>query len=388
MAAAAQGADTALLHELEEDYRYEGVETCAVDGMCETACPVGINTGHLVKRLRAEAAGPVVSRGWRTAGRHWSATTRAAGAALSVTQRLPDPVITGPNRLARRIGKEDVVPMWSSELPGGGSPRPDGGSSATAQTPAPASGSASAQAPVRRLVFFAACVGTMFGPGEFGPGAGKAFVELCRRAGVELVAPSGLPDLCCGTPWRSKGMVEGAREMEARVAEALWVATEGGRLDVVCDAASCTEGVVTTLEHAAERDPRYAAIRVVDAVEVAATTLLPALPTPRRVARMALHPTCSSTQMGLNAALTAVAQAVADEVFVPDSWGCCAFAGDRGLLHPELTASATRVQAAEVASAGPFDAYASCNRTCELGMTRATGHEYSHVLELLEAATR
>jgi D-lactate dehydrogenase len=176
--------------------------------------------------------------------------------------------------------------------------------------------------------------------------------------------------------------------MEARVVEVLWEATEGGQLDVVCDAASCTEGLVTTLAHAAERDPRYARIRVVDAVEVAASTLLPALPTPRRVPRMALHPTCSSTEMGLNAALTTVARAVADEVFVPDSWGCCAFAGDRGLLHPELTASATRVQAAEVADAGPFDAYASCNRTCELGMTRATGHEYSHVLELLEAATR
>ena len=34
------------------------------------------------------------------------------------------------------------------------------------------------------------------------------------------------------------------------------------------------------------------------------------------------------------------------------------------------------------------DAHASCNRTCEIGMTRATGAEYRHVLELLEEATR
>ena len=32
---------------------YDGVDTCAVDGMCQTACPVLINTGDLVKRLRA-----------------------------------------------------------------------------------------------------------------------------------------------------------------------------------------------------------------------------------------------------------------------------------------------------------------------------------------------
>ncbi len=78
---------------------------------------------------------------------------------------------------------------------------------------------------------------------------------------------------------------------------------------------------------------------------------------------------------------------IADEVLVPDDWNCCAFAGDRGMLHPELTASATAAEAAEVRAAGA-DAHASLNRTCELGMTRATGQPYQHVLELLERATR
>ena len=72
---------------------------------------------------------------------------------------------------------------------------------------------------------------------------------------------------------------------------------------------------------------------------------------------------------------------------MPDAWGCCGFAGDRGMLHPELTASATAAEAAEVRALGA-DAHASCNRTCELGMTRATGSEYRHILELLEEATR
>ena len=79
----------------------------------------------------------------------------------------------------------------------------------------------------------------------------------------------------------------------------------------------------------------------------------------------------------MNDSLLRVAEAVAETVTVPDTWGCCGFAGDRGLLHPELTASATKAQAAELAE-GRFDAYASCNRTCELGMTRATGTQYQH----------
>ena len=33
------------------------------------------------------------------------------------------------------------------------------------------------------------------------------------------------------------------------------------------------------------------------------------------------------------------------------------------------------------------DLYLSCNRTCEIGMSRATGRPYQHVLEVLVAAT-
>jgi D-lactate dehydrogenase len=125
----------------------------------------------------------------------------------------------------------------------------------------------------------------------------------------------------------------------------------------------------------------------VDAVAFTAETLLPRLTVKKPLSSVALHPTCSATRLGLADTLRQVTEAVADRVTVPTTWGCCAFAGDRGLLHPELTASATAPQALEL-SGDSFAAHASCNRTCELGMTRATGHPYVHVLELVERATR
>ncbi|MDR0849518.1 MAG: (Fe-S)-binding protein, partial [Propionibacteriaceae bacterium] len=57
------------------------------------------------------------------------------------------------------------------------------------------------------------------------------------------------------------------------------------------------------------------------------------------------------------------------------------------MLHPELTQSATRPEATEVAKLNAT-AHASCNRTCELGMTRATGKPYQHILELLAEQVR
>ncbi len=56
------------------------------------------------------------------------------------------------------------------------------------------------------------------------------------------------------------------------------------------------------------------------------------------------------------------------------------------MLHPELTERRQRRRRPR--SRVGADAHASCNRTCELGMTKATGESYVHVLELLERATR
>jgi D-lactate dehydrogenase len=47
------GIDTT---ELEKAYEYQGIETCAATGLCAQRCPVGINTGELVKKLRGRHA--------------------------------------------------------------------------------------------------------------------------------------------------------------------------------------------------------------------------------------------------------------------------------------------------------------------------------------------
>ena len=72
---ARQRGDTALVSELEKEQRYQVIDTCAVDGMCETACPVRINTGDLVRRLRSEEAPAVARAGWKFAAKHWDALT-------------------------------------------------------------------------------------------------------------------------------------------------------------------------------------------------------------------------------------------------------------------------------------------------------------------------
>jgi D-lactate dehydrogenase len=107
----------------------------------------------------------------------------------------------------------------------------------------------------------------------------------------------------------------------------------------------------------------------------------------RKVHSVVLHPVCSVTKMGLTNKLVSVAAACSDQVTVPQNAGCCAFAGDRGFLFPELTAAATKPEAVEVLE-GNFDGHYSSSRTCEVGMTRATGKIYRSFLHLLDFATK
>ncbi|MGN6742756.1 MAG: FAD-binding and (Fe-S)-binding domain-containing protein [Amnibacterium sp.] len=363
MARAQADGDEALLATLRREYRYDAVETCAVDGMCQTACPVLINTGDLVRRLRTEGASRLEQAGWDAAAGHWGLLSRAGGVALDAAKRLPSPLTTAATSVGRAVAGADRVPRYSPDLPAGGTRR------TVVRDPEP------------DAIYFSSCTTTMFGPvGE--DGVGEAFLRLCWRAGIRLASPEGLPSLCCGTPWKSKGLTGGLERMRTAVTDALRTATRDGELPVVCDASSCTEGLRVLLEAADD-----AGIRVVDAVEFVAEAVLPRLPAGTRVDSLVLHPTCSSTRLGANEALRRVAEAAAEHVTVPDAWGCCGFAGDRGMLHPELTAAATAPEAAEVAAAAATH-HASLNRTCELGMTRATGQPYRHVLQVLDATLR
>ena len=369
-AMAALHPDDPLRTRLADDYDYAAIDTCAADGMCATNCPVGINTGLLMKRLRAERHGPVAEAVGAASARHLAGTAALARTGLAAGHLLPSAVPTRVARAARRIVDANTVPAWSADLPTASKGRPGPNRPAD---------------PIA-AVFFPSCLDAIFAPAEGGIGVARALELLVARADVNLLVPEGINSLCCATPWRSKGLVRGSEAMTAKVLRELWAATEHGKLPVISDASSCTHGLAELAATAAVPEGS-GQLRMIDSTTFAAQHLLPRLRITSRRGSLAVHPTCSTTHLDATTDLLAIAEAIADEVVVPQSWGCCGFAGDRGMLFPELTAAATREQASEVNSRS-YDGYASANRTCEIGMSRATGRTYRHILEFLEEATR
>ena len=338
---ARQPEGSPLRRVLEEEYEYDALDTCAVDGSCQLACPVGINTGTLVKEVRTAQHDERAEALALAAAKRWGAVEAASRAALRVG---------GP--LARRTKRGRALPPpASAKLP---ETRREGAAA----------------------VYFPSCTNRIFGRSPV-----EALVAVSARAGLPLWIPDDLAGSCCGLPWSSKGFAVAHAHKSAEMAERLVEWTDAGRLLVVIDAASCTQAV------AGIEGERLAGIAVLDSVAWAHDRLLPRLEVTRKVASAALHPTCATRHMGLAPRLRSLAAQLADDVFVPPSATCCGFAGDKGIAHPELTAAATQPQAEELAGRR-FDAHLSSNRTCEIGLSRATGERYESLVFLLEELTR
>jgi D-lactate dehydrogenase len=379
---ARQPQGSPLQQALIEQYEYDGIETCAADGSCVLSCPVGIDTGKLIKDFRNREHTDSAQRSALRAAKHWATVERASRVALraggGIARALGDGALRAATRVERHFVSSELVPEWGPGMPRAASPRlPD-----TARQSAAA-------------VYVPSCVNRIFGVSRQANGAGPAIsvvdamVRVSERAGLPVWIPPDVVGHCCAVPWGSKGYSDGHAWMANKMVESMWRWTEGGELTVVIDATSCTQGIASELGSALsdENAERHAKLEIVDATDWTRDRLLPRLEIGVKAGAVAVHPTCSGRHLGMDRRLRKLMVELADDVFVPPSAACCGFAGDRGFLHPELTESATQEEAAEVKGRS-FDAHVSTNRTCEIGMERATGRPYVHVIQLLEELTR
>src|SRR3954454_14159067 len=356
---------------LLEDYEYDGIETCAADGTCRLVCPVGIDTGALVKEFRARQTGDRGQKAALALAKRWASVERAARAGLRAGHATRGAAPKGAAELLRRAVSHELVPTWPESMP---KPAP-------ARMPATTNDGASA-------VYLPACVNRIFGSADGEPTVVEALVAISARARKPLWIPPDAPGHCCGTPWTSKGHPAAHALMAAKTAEALWRWSEGGRLPIVVDASSCSGGLRDEVPDALaqEQAERHRSLQILDSVDWLHDHVLPEIDIGRS-GSIAVHPTCSTRHMNGTVKLQRVAEALAEEVYVPPSAFCCGFAGDRGMLHPELTTAATAPEAAEV-QVRSFDAYVSTNRTCEIGLQQGIQRPYRSIAQVMEERLR
>ncbi len=347
---------------LEEQYEYEAIDTCATDGSCMRACPVGIDTGALIKSLRRSRHSEAEERAAAGAARHFATVERGVRAGMRVGGAVGDRAAARITAALRRVLSTELIPAWSPSMP----------AAAPSRLPFTLREGAAA-------VYLPACLNRMLGNSRQGrgdPTVPEALVALSQRAGLPVWIPADVAGHCCGQPWSSKGFTHGYELMVERTRAALSRWSGDGELPVVVDATSCSHALIED-----------AGVEVIDSVAWVHDRLLARLDIEAKLGSVAVHPTCASARLGLSPKLAGIAEAMAEEVVVPVATACCGMAGDRGWLHPELPAAALADVAREL-DGRAFDACVSSNRTCEAALQQVTGRPYGSFLLALEELTR
>jgi D-lactate dehydrogenase len=364
---------------LLKEYEYDAIQTCAGDSSCALACPVGINTGIMMKQFRHLEHTQGQERVAEWVAKHWGAIEPVARASLLAgnlaAKVFGNGAVSSILNAARKVISPELLPSWVEAVP------------MPARSKLPRTKEEGAAA-----IYFPACINRIFGSSKLSRrdiSLPEAFVVTSERAGCPLFIPKDVRGKCCATVWHSKGYNAGNILMANRTVESMWQWSRQGSLPIVCDASSCTLGLKhEVLDYLTpENRDRHKHLTIFDSVTWTQEKLLPNLKVKRKALSATLHETCSMHTLGIDATLRKIASELAETVFYPSTSTCCAFAGDRGLLHEELTRSATEEEAREV-TAKKLDLYLCANRTCEVGMEHATQAPYESFVFALEELTR
>ena len=427
-------AEQARLRTLEKEYSYSGEQTCAGDGLCSTSCPMGINVADLTHQLRRMnmLPGSFGHGVWSYAARHYSGVKAGLRGALRMATAgetvLGDLAMSG---LCRWLHNAVRLPLWTPATPkaynipkslkalvnsvASASSTASAGSTASASSTASA-GSATGKhsatehtdsvtepvevtasptpsatervrslslskrpdVPSNKVVYFPSCINQMMGLPKHHHAVDKPLVEemvsLLGKAGYEVIFPENMSSLCCGTIWDSKGMPETADRKTVELEEALWKASEEGRYPVLCDQSPCLHRMKQKIMR----------MRLYEPADFILEFLSGSLDFHKTDTPVAIHLTCSMRLMHKTDKMLELARMCSSNVIVPEGVGCCGFAGDKGMTHPELNKYALRKLKAQVK--GVPVGYSN-SRTCEIGLATNSGIPYVSIAYLVDSCT-
>ncbi len=357
--------------ELEKMFDYHGDYTCATDGLCELSCPVDIDTGSLIKKLRKEKVTDTENKIASFTANNFKFVTESMRIALNflhvVHSILGSDLMETISNGLRKISN-NRIPKWNKYLPKGAdliiSSRADGSN--------------------EKVVYFPSCISRTLGlPKNSSEKDSQAtvFHRLLRKAGYDVIYPDNLKNLCCGMPYSSKGLVKQANQKATELTSYLITASENGKYPVVFDTSPC---VKTMREFELVKNTTN--LNIYDSIEFIHDFLLERLNITKLDETITIHPTCSTTKMEDVEILKRIAGACVTNVVVPDEITCCGFAGDRGFTYPELNASALR----KLKSAIPESCSAgySTSKTCEIGLSLHSGIEYKSIVYLVDKCSK
>lgn len=359
----ATGQAPHIAAEMQERYRYWGMETCATDSLCNSLCPVKADAGKLIKELRHEGHSEKAERNAVKIASRMDSVTAGMRTGLNAVYALRmafGKKAFGALARGARAASFGTIPLWNEYFPKGAKKIkfiPD-------------------DAP-EKIVYFPSCITRTMGTSRsysHEPEITRLTEKLIRKAGYGIIYPDRLDKLCCGMAFSSKGYVEAGQKASDELKAALMKASANGRYPILCDMSPCLYTMHTHMD---------GELTLLEPAEFILKYLAPRLTIRKLPKKVAVFAVCSAKKLGVDNLLYDVARLCAEEVTVIDS-NCCGFAGDRGFTFPELNTHGLRHLKEQIR--GCSEGYAT-SRTCEIGLSRNSGLTFKSILYLLDQAS-
>jgi D-lactate dehydrogenase len=345
--------------ELEKLYLYDGEKTCAVDGLCATSCPVGINTGALTKDIREKSRSGLAKSIASKIAKNYGMTLGGVKIGFSVLNRFEKIIKPSGFRTLRQVIPQ--FPYWLDSMP------------RVAKYHKTKRDKYS-----KKVVYFSSCINRTFGNDKRSDDTrdlNEVVESLLYKAKFDLVYISKDKNLCCGVPFESKGFKKEADEKLEELLEALVIASNFGEYPILVDNSPCNYRIVQNLK---QKD-----LDIYEPIAFALKFLVHNLDIKQSDEVISIHTTCSSKKLGLDKNFKELANLLSSDVIIPGNINCCGFAGDRGFNFPELNRSALFTLKPQLKEKNVCKGY-STSKTCEMGLSHNSGVQYSSILYLLD----
>jgi len=358
-----------LLAELESDFDYLGVDTCAATGLCAQRCPVGINTGDLIRDIRHrkntsyQGVSKSLANNFSTAEK----ATRASLAVAGFSHRLLGSKVMGGLTGAIRKLSFNKIPLWSKYVPQKAHYSPKT-SQSNEITPRP------------KVVYIPSCASRSMGQSISAKdqrSLTQVTFALIEKAGFDVISPDFTGE-CCGMPFNSKGMFSEASQKSNSLLNKLRDLSEQGKHPILIDTSPCKLMLL-------DNKDKVSGLSIYEPVGFIEEVLINYLDFSPVDEPVMLHVTCSSRTMGLSSKMEQLAQRCSTQVIIPENIQCCGFAGDKGFTTPELNENALAPLKAQVPS--NCNSGYSNSRTCEIGLSQHSGIDYQSIIYLVDKVT-
>lgn len=398
-----------ILEELKRGYQYFGIETCATCSMCSLSCPLEIDSAKIAQKLSPSTKGAISRFIATQTAKHFSPTLSLAKGGLHIANF--GFAIFGKNTLNTLSKKMSFLPYIPRSLPRANAYKLEsknfshshhacrdealGARVALPQrarpTPLREQSNAwdnGAQSSQISVIYFSTCINRSFAPQSSlkdTRALQEVFESLCKKAGVSVVYPHNLKNLCCGKAYKDYPQSaeikckEVYRALDSSVEE---LRSKGAKqIHIVCDHSACSYELKSGLQ---ELD---STLTILDMPEFIESTLLPRLTITPLDEDIALYAMCSTRKGKWDKSLESIAKTCTNgEVIIHSKTQCCGFAGNKGFTCSELNASALR-ELSEFYKDRKLRLGFSSSSTCEIGLNDKTNITWQNLLYLVDSVS-